>query len=292
MKPFDCVIVGGGPAGLTAAVYLQRFQRRILLVDGGDGRALKISKSHNCPGFPDGISGKELVERLAQQLRRFDGEVIAGEVTKAALRDDSLFELELLRDTPLVCRTMLLCTGVQDRLPALPGVEQVCLADRLRQCPICDGYEYRGKTIGVLGSSDHAVNEAKFLEGFGASVWVLALEGQGQANFATRLAFDGECVQVTMSDGSARRCDVLYAALGVEPRASLALQLGATLDDSGNVVVDAHCRSSVRGLYAAGDVVSALDQIAVAFGHGAIAATAIHNDLRMPPEPAKKCSRD
>ena len=285
MKPFDCVVIGGGPAGLTAAVYLQRFQRRLLVVDGGNGRALKITKSHNCPGFPDGISGKELVGRLGEQLRAFDGEVVAGEVTNVVPHDDGLLKMELLSGMALVSRTVLLCTGVQDRLPALPGVDQVCLADRLRQCPICDGYEYRGRAIGVLGSSDHAVREAKFLEDFGASVLVLPLEGQGQKNFATRVAFDGESVQVTMSDGSTQRCDVLYAALGVEPRTSLARQLGATLDDSGNVVVDAHCRSSIRGLYAAGDVVSALDQIAVAFGHGAIAATTIHNDLRVGVPP-------
>ena len=283
------MIVGAGPAGLTAAIYLQRFKRKIRVIDGGGGRALKISRSRNCPGFPDGIAGVELIERLRQQLQRFDGAVLTGQVTELSQGADGLFELELLQEqTPLLSRTVLLCTGVQDRLPALPGVDQVCAADRLRQCPICDGYDYAGRSIGVLGGSDHAEREADFLRDLGAHVVMLNLEIRDGSNAAAQVSLDGNAVQVLMSDGSTQRFDVLYAALGVTPRVTLARQLGAELDEVGNVIVDGHCRSSVAGLYAAGDVVSALDQIAVAFGHGAIAATAIHNELRTQVRRADK----
>ena len=275
------MIIGAGPAGLTAAIYLQRFLHRIRVIDAGGGRALKISRSRNCPGFPEGIPGAQLVERLQQQLQRFGGAVTSGQVTELARQPDGLFELQLLNeDAHLLSRTVLLCTGVQDRLPALPGIAELCAADRLRQCPICDGYEHRGQTIGVLGGSEHAAREADFLSDFGAEVVSLALEESDGVNTVKQVDFDEQSVLVTMSDGSTQRCDVLYAALGVTPRVTLARQLEARLDAAGNIVVDAHCRSSVEGLYAAGDVVSALDQIAVAFGHGAIAATALHNDLR------------
>lgn len=279
--PLDCVIVGAGPAGLTAAIYLQRFGRRIQLIDAGGGRALKISRSRNCPGFPAGIAGAELIERLRQQLQSFGGAVTSGQVAELSRRADGLFGLQLLnQDARLLSRTVLLCTGVQDRLPALPGIAELCAADRLRQCPICDGYEHRGQKIGVLGGSEHAAREAEFLRDLGADVVALTLEESDGSSPVQQIAFDDRAVLVTMGDGSTQRFDVLYAALGVTPRVTLARQLDARLDATGNIVVDAHCRSSVEGLYAAGDVVSALDQIAVAFGHSAIAATALHNDLR------------
>ena len=278
----DCVIVGAGPAGLTAAIYLQRFHRRLLLIDAGNSRALKISRSHNCPGFPEGIGGAALLERLRSQLKRFGGDIRSGEIGLVRRRDDGLFELVPVDESSPVlrARTLLLCTGVEDRLPDLPGVAEACRADRLRQCPICDGHEHSGRRIGVLGSSGHAEREADFLRGYGACVELIPLEGRSGLPVARGLALDAGEVLVTMSDGSVRRFDVLYAALGVKPRTTLAAQLGARLDDWRNIVTDEHCRSSVDGLYAAGDVVSALDQIAVAFGHGAVAATTIHNALR------------
>lgn len=277
---FDAVIVGAGPAGLTAAIYLHRFQRNVLLVDAGSSRALKITRSHNCPGFPDGIPGAELIARLRQQLQRFGGDVLATEVQAALLDSDGLFKLTIAGESePLSTRTLLLCTGVEDRLPEIPGVEELCAADKLRQCPICDGYEHRGQRIGVLGSSAHAAREGHFLQRFGADVEVIPLTNEPGIPFATSISLDGEAIVVQMSDARASRHDVLYAALGVTPRTALAAQLGASLDPVGNVLIDAHCRTSVPGFYAAGDVVNALDQIAVALGHGAIVATAVHNDL-------------
>jgi len=221
------------------------------------------------------------VGRLRAQLRRFEGRILEEEVTSITRGENGLFELALAHDkSPLLSRTVLLCTGVRDRMPEVPGVDELCAADLLRQCPICDGHEYSGKRIGVLGDSDHADREAEFLRTFGASVAVVRLMSPAGAPVAVRLAAANGAVCVTLSDGTSQRFDVLYAALGVSPQTSLASSLQPAIDEEGNIVVDAHCRSSISGLYAAGDVVSALDQIAVAFGHGAIAATAVHNALR------------
>ncbi|MDY0747553.1 NAD(P)/FAD-dependent oxidoreductase [Paucibacter sp. R3-3] len=279
--PFDCVVIGAGPAGLTAAIYLQRFHRRTLLVDAGRSRALKISRSRNCPGYPEGISGSGLLERLREQLGNFGGRLLNDEVTALRAVDDDTFEIILRgqRDC-LRTHTVLLCTGVEDRLPRLPGTQQVCEADLLRHCPICDGYEHAGQSVGILGSSDHAVREADFLRGLGALVTVVPLEHGGGAPVAQALALGRSGIEVAMSDREVARFDVLYTALGVAPRSALAETLGVRLDEQRNIRVDAHCKTSVDGVYAAGDVVVGLDQLAVAFGHGAIAATAIHNALR------------
>ena len=289
----DCVVVGGGPAGLTAGLYLRRFHRHVRVIDAGAGRARRISRSHNVAGFPDGVAGVQLLDRMKRHLQQVGGHVILDTVGHIERRADGLFAIGLVHEL-LWARKVLLCTGVIDRLPALPGADAVEAADLLRYCPVCDGYEHTGKRIGVIGNSRHGVKEAAFLKNFSSDVWFVEADGRTEdldhdlrvaglrqlPGLARHLAVDQHHhAFVTMDDGEAHRFDVLYAGLGVDPRTQLAVSLGAVLDESGTIVTDAHGRTSVNNLYAAGDVVNALDQIGVAVGHAAIAATAIHNSL-------------
>lgn len=290
----DCAVIGGGPAGLTAGLYLQRFHRKVRVVDAGGGRARGISRSNNVAGFPDGISGTQLLERMKRHLQQVGGHVISGTVTDIQRRADGLFAIGLQHDL-LWARTVILCTGVKDRLPALPGAEALEAADLLRYCPICDGFEHTGKRIGVIGNSSHSVREAAFLKNFSRDVWFIEVDGRvedldrdlqvagvGQlAGIARHLAVNhGRHAFVTMDDGEAHRFDVLYSGLGVDPHTQSVLSLGLGFDDTGAVVIDAHGCTSVQNVYAAGDVSSGLDQISVAVGRAAIAATAVHNSLK------------
>lgn len=289
----DCVVIGAGPAGLTAAIYLRRFHRDVRVIDAGEPRAGKISRSHNVPGFPDGIAGHELLLRMAVHLERMGGVVTRGEVQSVIRVEEGLFEVGLEEST-LRCRFVLLCTGVVDRPASIPGADLVEHADLMRYCPVCDGYEHTGKRIGVLANSAHSLAEAKFLKNFSDSVKVIPVEGcvesigaqaaelglECLAGLATELSVDPSgSVIVQVGRSHQQSVDVLYSALGVDPRASLALSLGVKLDDRQGIVVDHHCRTNVPNVYAAGDVVSALDQISVAVGHAAIAAASIHNAL-------------
>lgn len=284
----DCLVVGAGPAGLTAAVYLRRFQRQVLVVDHGHSRALYIERSHNYPGFPQGIAGAELLQRLREQLRDVKGELLEAEVTALHRMPHHGFAAQW-GGTTAQFRTVLLATGVLDTVPPLPGVEEVQRHGLLRQCPICDGYEHRGQRILVLGDGQHAAREAAFIADY--SPWVahagLAAVPAGQPGVrglpapAVRLQYLQEGgVRVVLSDGALHDFDVAYGALHVRPRSHLGRALGAEVDALGSLITDEHAACSVAGLYAAGDVVPGLDQLVVAASQGSVAATAIHNRLR------------
>ena len=289
----DCLVVGGGPAGLTAALYLRRFHRRIALVDGGDARALRIPRSHNVPGFPAGIPGSELLDRQREQLLQVGAEAITGRVAQLQPQAGGGF-VATLDDGSVHARTVLLATGAIDHDPELPGTAELQRDGLLRHCPICDGFEFTGRCIGVIGRGAHGMRECLFIRRFSDRVSYIALGGVEPAH-CQRLDRGGvHCIAsapqacgttpdrrvwLRMDDGSEHRFDVLYAALGCHPRAELGRQLDAACDSGGNLVIDRHCRTTVPGLYAAGDVTGGLDQIVVATGQAAIAATAIHNDL-------------
>jgi thioredoxin reductase (NADPH) len=295
-KTFDCLVVGAGPAGLTAAIYLARFRRNFLVVDSGASRASWIPLSHNHPGFPHGVRGKTLLARMRRQAERYGAEIRSGRVEGLAPTDDGF---ELTGDGAAIhARKVILATGVVDNEPPLPNVEEAIARGLIRICPICDGYEVIGQSVGVIGDGPHGAAEAIFL-----TTWTdrVALIHVGPAEALppdTRQALRAAGVELVetpvenvvldrrridalcFADSGPRRFDSLYSALGVTPRTRLAIDAGARLDDSGRLYVGEHQETSVPGLYAAGDVVRGLNQISTAEGEGAIAATDVHNALR------------
>ena len=271
MEDRDAVIVGAGPAGLTAAVYLARFWRRVLVLGAGPSRASLIPESHNTPGFPRGVGGGELLARLRAQALEFGAEIREARVD-VLTPGDAGFEV-LGREIAIQAPTVLLATGVLDRMPDLPGIQAAVHRGVVRMCPICDAYEATGKRIAVLGDGGLAEREADFLKTYSDEVTVLRTsEGS--------LAFDEAAVQWTNPSGGPRQTfDHLYLALGCQPQSDLAVACGARRDEDGALIVDPHQMTSVEGLYAAGDLVRGLNQIAVAGGEAAIAATAMHNRM-------------
>ncbi|QKS02388.1 NAD(P)/FAD-dependent oxidoreductase (plasmid) [Sphingomonas sp. CL5.1] len=292
---YDCVIIGGGPAGLTAATYLARFLRSTLVIDAGDGRATRIPTTHNLLGFPDGISGEDLLVRMHRHAAQYGAELVTGVVDRID-RVGTGFVVHTNAKT-FSARTILLAQGVTNHRPRMAqethdrGVAQ----GLIRYCPICDGYEVRGKRVAVLGCSDHGAAEALFVRRYSDTVTLLAqdssqLSVSETANLARGgiavkrapvrdLSIDGEILLANLTDGQLLHFDTLYVALGTSPRSELARTAGAELSPTGCVVVDEHQQTTVAGLFAAGDMVEGLDQIAVAAGQAAKAATAIHNLL-------------
>ena len=276
----DCLIVGAGPAGLVAATYLARFRRRIAVVDAGASRARRIPTSHNCPGFPLGVSGRALLERLREQAESFGVEIVAGRIDSLRRQDD-VFVAADAHGGHWHARTVILATGIVDRLPQVAGGDEAretaIDAGVLRLCAVCDGYEATDERIAVLGPAVEASRHADFLRTFSRRVDAIDTDS------ARGLRCDAGSCTVTFEDGHTREYDTLYPVLGSDAQSDLARSLGAAVDDEGALHADAHLQTSIDGLYAIGDVVSALNQIAVAVGHAAIAATAVHN--RLPGNP-------
>lgn len=288
----DCLVVGAGPAGLTAALYLYRFLRKVTLVDHGQSRALAIEKTRNYPGHPQGISGPGLLRLMREQLVDGQVEFVHAEVNALRRQSQGGFAAEWGSHTRLFS-TVLLATGVVDLVPTLPGIDEVQQNGLLRQCPVCDGYEHRAQRIVVLGDGLHAEREAAFIAHYSPHVTQIGLAMPSGSISGSRktasVAVGVEVsaaggVRVRTSDGRQLDFDVAYSAMSVEPRSQLGRALGAEVDATGSLVADSHGATAVHGLYAAGDVVPGLDQLVVAAAQGARAATAIHNML-MPPGP-------
>jgi thioredoxin reductase (NADPH) len=292
----DCLIIGGGPAGLTAAVYLARFHLKLRVIDAGKSRASLIPCTNNHAGFPDGVSGAELIERMQRHAQRFGAAIVTGRVTRLE-RIDGGFSAEYGAG-PVTARTVLLATGVANRRPPMDeSLHDEALARGLiRYCPICDAYEVTDRKVGVIGSGRHGVAEAAFLRGYTADITLiapdnahsLAAEDRARLEELGIRTIDGPCHAVAgLNDsivvetpGGHHTFDSIYPALGSDIHNELAAQIGVALNKgTGCILVDAHQRTNVPGAYAAGDVVIGLDQISHAMGEGGVAAVTIRNDL-------------
>ena len=293
----DCLIVGGGPAGLTAAIYLARFHLDILVVDGGKSRASWIPCTRNVSGFPEGIEGTELLQRMRDQACKYGAKIETEFVTKLEREVETGFFVATWGSGSARTRAVLIATGVTNRRPPMDeALHDDALARGLvRYCPICDGYEITDKRVGVIGSDAHGVAEALFIRSFTADVTLIApdealrLKPEDNQKLkdaeidcvdgpAHAVAISSNCITVDTAEGH-YTFDSIYPALGSDTHTPLAEMVGADLSSDDCVKVDTHQRTSVPGLYAAGDVVIGLDQISHAMGEGGVAATTIRNDL-------------
>jgi thioredoxin reductase (NADPH) len=296
MRNVDCLVIGAGPAGLTAALYLARFRRKIAVVDSGHSRATYIPRTRNYPGFPDGISGPELLERLRSQAGRYGATVETG-LVESLEREGGAF-VASFGDERIRARRVLVATGIVDKEPEMRDFREAVRHGCIRLCPICDGFEVTDTAVAIYGPARSAAGHALFIRTFVREATMLVPRNDEPLDAGERQSLEGCGVHVVDSpvaevymtddhragvrtvDGTQLVFDTLYPSLGCRPRVEVATHLGARTNDEGNLIVDSHQQTSVPGLYAAGDAVAALHQISVATGQAAIAATSIHNALR------------
>ncbi|TYP71842.1 NAD(P)/FAD-dependent oxidoreductase [Paenibacillus methanolicus] len=310
---YDCIIVGGGLAGLQAAIQLGRYNRSTLVVDAGDGRSTLCRRYNNILGWSEGVSGRMLREAgkeqaLAHGVRFLEGKAIGAETTAVG------FVITTANGDRAAGRRLLLATGVVDRLPELPGLA-ACLGTSIYVCPDCDGYEATGQPSLILGAGDAGAHMALTVRYWTDKLTYVnherapvgpalreRMEEQGILYIEEPIARvemdegnDAAMTGITLQDGRRLRAATGFAAFGGnEVRAELAEQLGVQLFKNRHILVDARTKmTSVPGVWAAGDIVAHSEQTVIAMGDGSQAAiwmhkTLLHEELleRIPkPEP-------
>jgi thioredoxin reductase len=300
---YDCIVVGAGPAGLSAALLLARYRRRVLTFHNSSPRNLY---SHGVHGFlgHDGILPEELLARGRDEVMKYGGLVVEGCVTSAERVGDEHFRITtgdeaVVRQT-FEARRLLLATGLRDLTPDCPGFRDFYGAS-VFHCPDCDGFEITGKRVAVLGRGKETVGFTLNLLTWTNQLTLITNADAGDISeeHRARLArFDiritdqsiaklegntdtSQLERVRFDDGTALDCDALFFNLGTEPAADLHSMLGCKLDEEcGLVWVDAEDQqTSVAGVYAAGDLTPRSQLAIVAAAEGAMAAIHIHKSL-------------
>lgn len=300
MQPdlYDCIVVGAGPAGLSAALYLARYRRRTLVLHDGTARALRIPKTHNAPGFADGIAGPDLIARMTRHASEYGAKIELARIATAAA-DEGGFVFTADDGRRWRSRAAILATGINLNQIELPHEdhEQAIRDNILRYCPVCDAYEHIDKHVGIIGCDESGAAEALFMRGYSRDITLVPrayaeltpdeLQHLAEAGIRVietpvdRYEPGKQAMRIWLKGASEPLSfDVIYPALGVTPRTGLALQLGIAVDPEGRCPTDSVFETAVPGAWCAGDIVDGLDQISVAMGHGAIAGTKAHNWLR------------
>ncbi|MDP9237557.1 MAG: NAD(P)/FAD-dependent oxidoreductase [Chloroflexota bacterium] len=296
-KTYDGLIVGGGPAGLSAAIYLARFNRSVLVVDAGEGRSTSHEVNENYLGFPDGIAARDLRRLGQQQAVRF-GVQFAESRVDAVTRDGVDFRVDCGGED-VMGRTLILATGVVDQFPEFEGVEEY-VGRSLFWCITCDGWTTRGKRVIVVGRSDEAAMTCLQFQNFTDRITFLTNCEPAELELSerSRRNLDNAGVPVTegciarvhgesgmmrsveLRDGRRIELDMMVSQQGSRPNSELAKALGAKLSEDGYVEVDEEQRTGLAKLYAAGDLTRMFShQVVTAAHEGATAGQSANYDL-------------
>jgi len=292
---YDVAIIGGGPAGLSAALWLARYLHKVVLIDSGDPRNWETRGINGFLGAHS-IRSPELRKRGRADAEKFGAKLVDDFVKTAKKIDDDCYRLLLDGGDTIDAQRLLLAIGVKDVWPAIPGLADA-YGETAHVCPDCDGYETRGCKTVVIGSGRKAVGMALALTTWTDKI-VICTNGEPAGMDEELLAKlkklnipvleqavtclkskDGEINCLELANDMSLDCDRLYFAIGQYPADDLGAELGCKRDEFGFIVVDDHHHTSVKNVYAAGDIAPGTQLAIVAAAEGVIAAVTIHHSL-------------
>lgn len=287
MRECDVLVLGGGPAGVTAAIYAARAGLKVILLYRDGGALAKAESIENYYGFPQPISGQALFEAGLAQAERLGIEIVQTQVLGLGFEMTGL--TAETTDGVFSGKTLILSAGAQRRAPKLPGLQEFDGAG-VSYCAVCDGFFCRGKEVAVLGAGEYALHEAGVLLPLASKVTLLTNGETAPENVPENLTVDTRTVaalegedgilrQVRFSDGTAQPVSRLFVALGTAGSGDLAKKLGL-MTEGNKILVDEHMATNVPGLFAAGDCTGGLLQVAEAVAQGAKAGLSAVKYLR------------
>lgn len=274
---YDVIIIGAGPAGISAGLYTQRANKKTLIIYNEKSSLGKASKIENYYGFPNGISGKELYQNGIMQAKNLGIELKKEEVIKIEKIKET-FEVST-SNRKYISRNVILATGNKKNTPDIKGIKEL-EGKGISYCAICDGFFYRGKDVAVLGSGDYAISEVNDLLNVANKITILTNKKKvpdfraENVKVETRgvIAVKGEnqLESIELEDGTKLEVDGLFVAQGVAGSTDFARKLGALVKDN-KIVVSDKMETTIQGLYACGDCIGGIYQIAKAINEGMIA---------------------
>jgi len=293
---FDIAIVGGGPAGLSAAIWSARYLHSVVVVDSGDPRNWETRSINGYLGL-EGIRPPEIRARGRDTCRALGVELVDASAIRVDKINDEHFEINLAGGEKIEARRLLLAIGVRDVWPEIPGLEHAYGANA-HVCPDCDGYDTKDKKVVVIGNSRRAIGMALNLTTWTREIIICTNGVQpsfDEPEYAEKLdalnipvlvqpiirvcCEEGRIVCLLLEGGMQLDCDKVFFTIGHYPADDLGVQIGCDRDDEGHVVVDAHGHTSVRHVWAAGDLAPGPQLAIKAAAEGATAALAMHKSL-------------
>jgi len=302
---YELVILGGGPAGLSAGLYASRARIDHVMIEKGapGGQVLMTDWVDNYPGFPEGISGFDLMEKMTAHAKRFDLNMLTKEVTSVNLDGPERKTLTFVDGSMLTCKALIICTGASANKLGIPGEAELS-GKGVSYCGTCDAPFYRNMNVAVVGGGDTAVEEAEYLTRFASKVTIIHRRDELRAvKIIQEIAFandkidylwntqvtaieggkEVERLQLVNKDGTTSSLDVqgVFILIGVTPNNSVLPLDKLNADVWGFIPVDCNTRTAVPGVFGAGDIQSKdMRQIVNACGEGATAVIAAEHYLK------------
>ena len=312
MENYDIIIIGAGPAGLTAGMYAGRQNSKTLVIDKGmaGGLGLEVPMMQNYPGF-DLIAGMDLIQKMKAQSENYC-EILENTVIESIEKTEGGFNLKT-KNSPLLMtsddagekefftKTIIFATGSSHRHLNVPGEEEF-LGRGVAYCATCDGMFFIGKDILMVGGGNSAAQEALYLKNLGCNVKLVHRRDELRCEHHLQKALQENGIEVLwnytiqeirgemvvesvtlLRDGVEEdyKTDAVFVAIGDDPSNELAKDLGVALDDDGYIITDKNQATNVKGVYSAGDITGGVKQWIVACGEGAVAAISAYNDMNL-----------
>ena len=277
---YDVIIIGSGPAGISAALYAKRRKLSVLVISKGKGALEKAEKIENYYGFPKGITGKELYENGIKQVKALNVDIVEDEVVSLTYTEN--FEINTV-NLNYIAKSVILATGANRLTPNIKGIREF-EGKGVSYCAICDAFFYKGKDVAVLGNGNYAIHEMEQLKPVVNSVTILTngdeivenrdVDVEVDSRKIREFRGDNKIQEIEFEDGKKQPISGVFVALGTASSNDLARKIGARIENN-HIVVNENMETTVPGLFACGDCTGGLLQISKAIYEGAKAGLAV-----------------